>query len=70
MKLFTTILLFFFSVGLFSQKTQETRSFSTPEKVIIDGKMQVSFHNAEKAEIVIEANGVELKDIYTTQKNN
>ena len=69
MKQITLLILILINFSVFAQKTQETRRFNAPEKVIVDGKMQINFHLAEDVEVVIESNKVPLKDIYTKYTN-
>lgn len=70
MKNLIVLIIVSLSVSLSAQKLQETRRFSTPQKVVIDGKMKLNLHKSNEVEVVINANGVELQDIYTKDKGD
>ena len=64
-RLIVLITLISIATITFSQKLQETRRYNAPEKVKIDGKMLIRFHQADEVEVVIETEKVSLEDIYT-----
>ena len=70
MKNLTTFILVLMSISLSAQKLQETRRFSTPQKVVVDGKMKLNLHKSNEVEVVINTKGVKLQDIYTKDKGD
>lgn len=65
-----TLTVLLFSTSFFAQKFQETRNFDTPKKVVVDGKMTIKFHKADKVDVVIETEKVNLQDVYTKYEDN
>ena len=55
---------------VYSQKFQETRNFDSPKEVVVDGKMNITFHKSDQVDVVIETDKVKLEDVYTKYEDN